>query len=379
MDKMIKTDNGTYYAFPFIRGDRSLLKSSGFMVRKDWLDDLNMKPPVTVDDWHAMLTAFKTKKGASVPLALATYFLTGTDFSLMDTYGIARGFFLDDSGKVRYGLIEPGYRSFLTVMNQWYKEGLLDPDFASTGDAQMAAKITSGAAGATMATAGGGMGSYIPSGRATDPHYSLIGVPSPVLRAGEKPSITAFNWYYPGINSAAISTKCGDIAAAVKLLDFGYSQEGSRLYNFGIEGESFTMVNGKPAYTDLIMKNPNGWEFNNIQAAYCQAGSGGPFVQDPGVLVFVYPEQAEAVNVWAPTDVMFTRKIPPVSPTPDESAEFARIMGEINTYTQEMMVKFILGTENLAGFDAYVNSVRRMGIDRAIEIQNTAVGRYKAR
>jgi putative aldouronate transport system substrate-binding protein len=54
-------------------------------------------------------------------------------------------------------------------------------------------------------------------------------------------------------------------------------------------------------------------------------------------------------------------------------------MNEINTYQSEMEIKFILGTENLSGWDTYVSTIKRMGIDRAIEIQNAALARYNAR
>jgi putative aldouronate transport system substrate-binding protein len=90
------------------------------------------------------------------------------------------------------------------------------------------------------------------------------------------------------------------------------------------------------------------------------------------------PEQKAALVNWA-IDEPFKHKLPSITPTPDESQESARIMAEVNTYADEMLVKFILGTEPLSNFDAYVNTIKRMGIDRAIEIQNAALTRYNAR
>ncbi len=69
VDKMCKTDDGTYYAFPFIRGDKSLIVFSGLMLIKDWLDDLGLEVPTTIDEWHTVLTAFKNEKGAEAPLS----------------------------------------------------------------------------------------------------------------------------------------------------------------------------------------------------------------------------------------------------------------------------------------------------------------------
>ena len=70
IDKMVKTDNGSYYAFPFIRGDEYLRVFQGPIIRKDWLDELGLPVPETIDDWTAMLRAFKEKKGAAAPFSV---------------------------------------------------------------------------------------------------------------------------------------------------------------------------------------------------------------------------------------------------------------------------------------------------------------------
>ncbi len=71
--------------------------------------------------------------------------------------------------------------------------------------------------------------------------------------------------------------------------------------------------------------------------------------------------------------------VPPITPTTDESKEFSTIMNEINTYRDEMTVKFILGSESIDKFDEYVKNIESMNLKRALEIQNAALDRYKAR
>lgn len=61
LDKMVKTDSGQYYVFPMVRNEEGLV-FRGPMLRKDWLDELGLQLPVTIDDWHKVLTAFKEKK-----------------------------------------------------------------------------------------------------------------------------------------------------------------------------------------------------------------------------------------------------------------------------------------------------------------------------
>lgn len=65
--KDIRTDEGDYYAFPFIRSefDKTYV---GPIIRKDWLDELGLPVPETIDEWYTVLKAFKEKKNAAAPL-----------------------------------------------------------------------------------------------------------------------------------------------------------------------------------------------------------------------------------------------------------------------------------------------------------------------
>ena len=76
---------------------------------------------------------------------------------------------------------------------------------------------------------------------------------------------------------------------------------------------------------------------------------------------------------------MVKHVVPPVTPTAEESKEMARIMNDINTYRDEYTLKFILGTVSMDEWDNYVSTIKGMGLDKVLEIQNTALERYKSR
>ncbi len=82
-------------------------------------------------------------------------------------------------------------------------------------------------------------------------------------------------------------------------------------------------------------------------------------------------------NVWdkQPADYV----LPPITLTAEEGAEYAKIMSDIESYRNEMMLKFITGQEPLDKFDEYVNNIKSMNIDRVIEIYKTALDRYNKR
>jgi len=381
IERMIKTDEGHYYVFPFIRGDDALCNTIGLMLREDWLKELNLEVPTTIDEWHTVLTAFKEKKGATAPFTWEYTMGALTQVNpFAYAYGTTQEFYKGTDSKIYFGAVEEGYKEYLTTFNQWYKEGLLDQDLATLALDQVSAKMTNGSAGASMGWAGSRMGTWINAAQATDSDYMLVAAPYPTLVKGDKPEMGQIDNRYPNQGCVAITTSCQDVETAARLLDYAYSEEGHMLFNFGIEGESFTMIDGYPTYTDTILNNPDGWSVAQSLSAYIRGNYNGPFVQDIRYLEQYYTidNQKETNAVWGATNAA-SYKIPPITPTAEESKEFSTIMNEINTYRDEMTLKFIFGTENLDDFEDYVKTIENMGLKRALEIQNAALERYQER
>lgn len=68
IDKSVKTDDGSYYVYPFIRGDKSLTAYQGLYIRQDWLSELGLSMPETIDEWTNVLIAVQRKKGCEDPV-----------------------------------------------------------------------------------------------------------------------------------------------------------------------------------------------------------------------------------------------------------------------------------------------------------------------
>jgi putative aldouronate transport system substrate-binding protein len=378
IDKMIRTDNGSYYQYPMIRDEKNRF-STVTMIRKDWLDELGLSVPETFDEWHTVLTAFKEKKNV-VPLSFESGFLLGNEAIFSHGFDVIAGLYVGFDGKIHWGQVEPGFRDYITLMNQWYREGLLDPDFATLNYQVVSTKVSGGSSGASIGWIGSRLGGWTGPGRATNPRFSLVGTPVPVRRKGEKAKFSAISLpYSSGSVGAAITTSCKNVDVAAKVLDWAYSDAGRLYYTFGTEGVSYTMMRGVPTYTDLITKNPNGWTFAQGLGAYTRANYTAPSIPDGRYIeqYYSYDEQKGALGFVLPETS--ARVVPPITPTPEESREYAAIINDINTYANEMLTKFILGTENLSGWDTYVRTINGMGLARALEIQNKALARYNKR
>jgi putative aldouronate transport system substrate-binding protein len=383
VDRMVKTDNGSYFAFPFIRGDAELQVYQGPILRKDWLDELGLQIPTTIDEWHDVLKAFKEKKGAAAPLSFigVPRAIQGVDQgAFIGAFGINRGFYIDNNKQVQFGPAQPQYKEFLALMRQWYSEGLLDKNIATVDSKALDANMTSGLSGATIGNAGAGIGKWTPGGKAKDPKFQLIAAPYPVLKKGDTPQFGQKDPAFSPGGMVAITGTSKHPEIAARLLDYGYSEEGHMFFNFGTEGVSYKMENGYPKYTDLLMHNPDKLPPAQVIAQYTRANYNGPFVQDKRYIeqYLELPEQKESIKIWAKTDVD-KHQMPPVTPTPEESSEMAKIMNDINTLVDETSLKIILGAEPLDYFDTYVQKLKSLNLDRALQIERAALDRYNKR
>lgn len=374
VDKLIKTDDGQYFGFPFIRGDRKAQTSAGIIVRKDWLDKVGLSVPETVDEWETALVAFKEKLGIKYPLCYnGTFAVYG---AIVGAYNTIDGLYVDN-GTVKYGAAQPGYKEFVKTINKWYGMGLIAPDFATMDNKMRDSKMINGETGVVVGSMGSGLGKWMSA--ATEDGYELVAAPYPTLQKGEQAEFGQMQLPNAG-SYVAISRDCKNVDLAMKVLDYGYSEEGMMLYNFGIEGESYTVENGEPIYTDVITNNPDGLSMTAAMAQYIQAYNEGPFVQDVRYLeqYASLPSQKEALDIWSKTN-MENHLLPTISLLPSESETLAKKISTVNSYKDEMITKFIMGIEPVDNYDNFVSELNSRGLTEYLEKMQQAYERYQKR
>jgi putative aldouronate transport system substrate-binding protein len=386
--KMILTDEGDIYCYPFLRGDPGLQTFSGPYVRKDYLDKAGVnESPKTIDDWTAMFKALKGQdlngNGQADEYPFTSWLggkgQNGYSYggAFAGAYGTTIGFY-NEGGTVKYGPLDPSFKDFLTTVAGWWKEGYVHPDTFTMDAKAFDAQQTSGNIGSGVLLVGGGIGRLTTLARQTDPEFTLEGVIYPSLKAGEKAAFGQMDNVYPGSASAAITTQCTNVDAALTVLDYPYSEAGHLLFNFGVEGQQYDMVNGFPKWRDEIVK-PEKLPLAQSIAQHARSNFAGPFVQDIRYLeqYFALPEQKAAYETWGQADL--SRVMPPVTPTQDESRDFAKIMSEVNPRLEEVFAKVATNAEPLEAWDAFMGELEQLGIQDAIKIQQAALQRYNAR
>lgn len=390
--KQIMLDDGSIAMFPEYNPDppgspsRELGTSRGFQVRKDWLKSANVKEPVTIDDWYTMLKAFRDRdlngngKADEIPFVDEK----GNNIKTFSAAWGVRDTFHPDAktGKVIFGTIEPAFKDFLTTMNKWYREGLIDPEIFTTDRKGLDAKILENRAGSYYGYMYSQMEVYFKSIKDKNSTFDLMGVASPTGPAGKPYDVLDANIRNVSAYGAILTKNCKYPVEVAKLMNYMYGEEGSTLQNWGIEGKSYVVENGKKKLTDAIMKDPEGKTPQVAILKYAYNANG--FARTPDF------ELAEQLNsgytkkgaddprlIWGKTDKSIL--LPPVSLTQEEQQKQSEIMGQVNSFKNGMITKFITGEESLDKFDDFVKTIKKMGIDDVIKISQDALDRFKAR
>lgn len=379
LDKMIRSSSGDYYCFPFLRGTSSPNNtqfSSGMTYRADVLKELGLEVPETAAEWEEVLRAYKNA-GFDVPFTTRNEWMKDVWSPAFDNWGS----FYVDNGVVKNGLIEDSRKEFISTMAAWYKEGLIDNDWLVADKKSNQTYFTTGKSAVVYAPFGQGLGTYTKVMNKENPAITeecIQCAPPVTSKHGQNAKFSKMNNIYDqsGV-SAAISTQCKNPEAAAWLLDWMFSEEGHMINNFGIEGETYTMVDGKPVYTDLVQKNPDGKSSSEILAAYTRASTSGVCVQDPRYIeeYYVMDNQKEALKQSMKTD-MGQHFFPPTSVSEDNRDEYAEIMNNVKTLSDEMEAQFIAGTVSMDQWDAYQKQLKDFGIEKAIQMMQDAYNEY---
>lgn len=137
--------DGHIYAIPQNFYGMNFVAPFCLTLRKDWLDNLGLDVPTTLDDWYTVLKAFKEQdpngNGLADEVPMSTqgnvssvenaYAYLATGFGL--TAPVTVQYYPDENGKVVDQYRLPEFKEYLTFLNKLYEEGLIDTAFSVDG------------------------------------------------------------------------------------------------------------------------------------------------------------------------------------------------------------------------------------------------------
>lgn len=368
------TVDGRLYSAGYLRYG-ALTNSMGGILNQDWLEETGLDTPVTYDDMYNVLTAMKDNGHSGAFWMTSALTCVGYTYTAGYDLDIETGF-MNIDGTIDYALIGDNCKSYLEMLNKWYSEGLIYPEFMtidSTSDTIDSGLVTGQTVGVYSGQWDTAETMMNDGGITLTPYTALRQSEEQVLHVAAKAQ------YTQGGASIATSVDKDDLPIAAAMIDYLYSKEGVILSNFGVEGEGYVLdENGNPTLSDLILNNPNVPMLPVGLVLYTKFG--GPGINFAPREYGAYSDAYwDACMVWNENGRDNSYMLPYTTLfTSEESLAVSNIMTDIETLAEEYLISFVVGERDFSEWDAYVATVESMGIQDAIDIYQTALDRYLA-
>ena len=255
--------DGQYYGMPFMQ--QYSAANALICMRQDWLDNLNLTYPKTLDEMKKVLMAF-TYDDPDGDKQNNTYgFTTIKPVGKFDwvffAYGRKNGDYeLDENGNIIPWFESPCFIPGMTYIKELWDAGVIDPEFLLNTSNKQEEKFYQGKAGAAVFFLYRNLGRIEGNLQQMSPGNTLAyGLP-PVGPDGE-----SFGLSSQGRDGkyTCITTACKTPDKAAALLDYLVSPEGVDLVRLGIEGIHYTKENGVIHYNEEERAkdafSANGW------------------------------------------------------------------------------------------------------------------------
>jgi putative aldouronate transport system substrate-binding protein len=262
---------GQVYGIPAGQGNPVLLS-----LRKDWIDNLGMKVPTTLDEYYDVLYAMTYNdpngdgKDNTIGLGIHTFWMQ-TFNHLFGAFGIARErpHYID--GKVIPYFMHPDYLDAVRFIRRLYDAKVMEPDFATINFRAANEKLWNGIYGGYDFTPMGTTQNWL-TRYTEDPKPVFV---FPVIRGpdGEGGTVQPV---FDGGNFTVINARSDYPDAAMRLVNFMNSVEGDELLFLGLEGRHFEWTNEAkgehrylPPYDDHNTHRADGaWGYSTICPRY---------------------------------------------------------------------------------------------------------------
>lgn len=346
----------------------------GFWIREDILEDVGKEIPTTIAELDDVLAAFKDHGLTDGLIVLSE----GNCDLISRAYG-AVDKMSEDGKTVEFAALSDEYKQTLQKLHEYYEKGYISVDFVTYNESD-----TKPPEDVVYSDMGGIFNEDVAS---ISGYYAATGNPNFKLTALGQVRADAdavMDYGYIGVKTSdkytlSMSTQCSDPELAIKYMDFLFSDEGFMLGNWGTEGLTYEEVNGEYQFTDLILNNELGFDWQLCQSLYINPGF--PCLIDLEIEQMSYNDaQKEAVDIWAAAYDSSDRTMPTaswLSYTTEESQTVAELQADIETYQEEWRLKFITGQADIdAEWDNYCATLESMGIHEIEAITQAAVERY---
>ena len=403
-----QTESGAIYGLSRIFPSRiGLCTGMTTFVKTSWLENVGMEMPTTLDEFYDVLVAFKEQDANGngdpndeIPLSMNISAGYRICWLLMSSFGINNAcanelMMADEDGKVYSVPDSENYKEYLRYLRKLYAEGLLDETCFVQSVDEMREKYAADRVGfmSDWTSIQNAVGNPAPSALT---EYAYLPGLSSEYTDGNIDFMLGNCGYGNGARTyASAATEYPETIAM--LVDYFLSNDAVLLCDYGVEGETFSYVedafgNKVPSYTGYWEdKYASQTEYANslkldgafklvrsdVMNAIIENASDEMLEEmiynDPN---YTYTANAMKEQTLRKADRLIT-PYPDLVFTEEEGTERSTLMTDIDSYRGMMRAAFITGESDIdAEWDNYVNTLKNMGLERLVEIEQAAYDRF---
>ena len=387
--KYLVRSDGNIYQLLASSENRQIETPNNMFINKAWLDKLSLDVPQTTEDFYRALKAFKEQdpngngQADEVPF---TALENGWSVVYGSLYGLGGSFFfpadsrrlkVGSDGQLEYVPISEaeGFQRFVEYYQRLYSEGLLDIEVFVQNQGELFAKGKKNILGAFNAWLDENV-----VGVEGIKDYVML---KPLSEPGGKPP----QWFrnvnaFQSRNTFLLTTANAYPASTMRMMDLGYDPEYAWQLVYGPWGVNIERLpDGQVRFLDP----PEGlswdeWRWNNAPAF------GIPFalLEDERMKELREPQSPtarkqvryEALQPFLPPPDEF---LPSLSFTVEENSELSTLKADINDYFNQQYSNWVTQNVNVREtWPSFIDQLKKIGIDRYIEIHQAAYDRYMA-
>lgn len=351
-----------------------------YSINQEWLDNLGLEMPTTLDELHDVLVAFKTQDPNGNGQADEIPFSFMFNWWCADIADFFAAFGMPDNldhrivrdGQVIYTAVQPEYKDAISYLHQWVEEGLIDAE-SFTQDVQT--YLAKGKAGEQAQ-----LGSYVwweteeVVGPDRASQYTLV---APLAGPTGIRGVGHSNGSEYGRAAFAITSVNQNPELTMRWIDLFYNPYVSAQVIWGPVGTIYTQdANGMLVNLPL----PEGVSMGEFRQTVAPEGVGIILREDFGTVVDMEPRAQQRVldleTIYKP--FMEPQFYPSVFFTQEELDELNMMQTDITSFVNQKRAEWLANGGIEDQWDAYVAQLDQMGLPRMVEIYQQALDRYNA-
>lgn len=390
-DRAIETNkmrvNGNLYCFEKLEKYRVAIAPL-IGIRMDLLEEQNIAVPTTFEEYydalvkikeaHPEMYGFSTRNGTNYMIGNFAYSMGTGGFP---TFNTTRGMYLEPTTNTYvYGPTDEKFTRVVEFLGKAYKDGILHPDYANMDKDTMFEKLSNGELISVFDNNSFISRTYNPALQqiAPDAYFDIL---EPLKDQDGNRRAYRYNKDWTD-NVAVVSSRTEYPERIVEMMNWLYTEEGSLISNFGVEGVHYDMVDGVPTIKQEIIDECAGAD-DLTSAVLGKLGAGllgmgyyidetfSAQVSDP-----IYMDQAERIAAW--TEAGELDFLPNwLSFTEEEQEKVTEIEQNLSNIFNQEIDAFITGKKSMDEWPALVEKLKGAGSEELEGIFNAAYDRIK--